>query len=423
MHLAFFTHTYPAPNSNGGAEICYAKLKEFKKKGIKVSLFIYAVEEYYNDCIKNYNKIKVLADNVHVFKADMKISLFNAILKNPYLFFKPQDEMLLPSYRFEKETHDLLKRYNPDKAYIYDWYACPPVLNYKIDKMMIVGDLLFAPHFINLKYRKLLGYEEFFYNNFSFEKIKKKISSHWTIYQRKKIQKKLFKNCKYGGCFGKYDADWLFNYGIKQSKYYPTPYNDTSTEDFLNYEKRISIKKEKFKIATGLGRLNATATSSGLYLLLNEILPKLNERIGSDKFEIHVYGDGYLRGGLEGLKNHKNIFIRGYVDDIDAELLSSDIFLLATPFLLGYRARVINCLARALPLVLHKSDTINQPELIDNYNCVFGNTSDEIVEKMIQLLTDLNKRKKIMKAARETYLKVFRPSIAVENIIREFKND
>ena len=74
---------------------------------------------------------------------------------------------------------------------------------------------MFAPHEINLKYRRLLGYQDTFFDNFNVEKIKNKIGSYWTVYQRKKIQKKLFKNCKYGGSFGKHDADWLFGHGIK----------------------------------------------------------------------------------------------------------------------------------------------------------------------------------------------------------------
>ena len=74
MHLAFFTHTYPAPNSNGGAEICYTYLKELKRKGVKVSLFIYAVNEYYEKCLKNYEKIKLLAENIHIFNADRNLS-------------------------------------------------------------------------------------------------------------------------------------------------------------------------------------------------------------------------------------------------------------------------------------------------------------------------------------------------------------
>ena len=423
MHIAFFTHTYPAPNSNGGAEVCYSFLKELKRKGIKVSLFIYAVEEYYKDCIENYEKIKDLAENIHVFKAVMKSSVLKSFLKNPYRFFKPKDEMILPAVEFENETHQLLDKYKPDKVFIYDWYACPAACNYKIKKIMIVGDLLFAPHFIGLKYRKLLGYKSSFSENFSILTLKRKIASYWSIYHRKKIQKKLFKNCEYGGSFGKDDADWLLNYGIKQSKYYPSPYNDTSTKDYLNFDKRISNKNKKFKIATGLGRLHATATSTGLHLLLNEILPLLNKKLGEDNFEIHIFGDGHLRETLQKLENFKNVLIRGFVDDIDYELFSSDIFLLATPVQFGYRVRLLNCLARALPMVLHKSDTMCQPELVDDINCSVGNNSEEIVDKMIELLTNLDKRKKIMQGARDTYLKIFEPSVAVDNILKELNND
>ena len=420
MHLAFFTHTYPAPNSNGGAEICYTYLKELKRKGVKVSLFIYAVNEYYEKCLKNYEKIKLLAENIHIFNADRNLSLLNSFIKKPWSIVKPADELILPAFKYQQETHKLLDQYNPDKIFIYDWYACPPVYNYKKEKILIVGDLLFYPNMTGLKYRKYLGYNDTLLNKLNIRNFIRNIGSRWMIFFQKKMQKKLFSLCEYGGSFGKFDADWLRKSGINHSKYYPTPYLDTSNENFLNFEKRYLNTNKKFKIATSLGRLNATATSSGLYLILNEILPILNQKLGEDNYEIHVYGDGYLRGSLSELKKKKNVFIRGYVDDIDKELLSSDVFLLASSVHLGYRCRLINCLARGLPIVIHKNDSINQPEFINEHNCMIGENSDQIVNGILKILNEKNLRKKIMIEARNTYLKYFEPKKAISKILSDF---
>ena len=424
MHIAFFTHTYPALNSNGGAEICYTMLKELQDRQIKVSLFIYAVDEYYKDCIDNYDKIKKLAENVNIFNASAfgtKKAVIKSFINNPLNFFSPENNLILPSFNFEKETHELLDSYKPDKIFIYDWFACPPAYKYNLEKMLVVGDLLFFPHVIGLKHRKLLGFEETFIDKFKLKNLRTLFGSLWGIYHRKKMQKKLFSNCDYGGSFGKYDAEWLYNSGINISKYYPTPYYDTSKKEFLDYENRVSQKNKKYKIATSLGRLHATATSSGLYLLYNDILPILNEKLGKDNFEIHIFGDGYLRGSLKKLENLDNVKIRGYVDDIDSELLSSDVFLLATNVHLGYRCRLLNCLARALPIVLHKNDTLNQPEFINEENCMIGNNSNELVDSIIKVLKDQNLKKKLMEGARQTYLDNFYPSKAVEKILNEFK--
>ena len=86
--------------------------------------------------------------------------MLNSFIKKPWSIVKPADELILPAFKYQQETHKLLDQYNPDKIFIYDWYACPPVYNYKKEKILIVGDLLFYPNMTGLKYRKYLGYND-----------------------------------------------------------------------------------------------------------------------------------------------------------------------------------------------------------------------------------------------------------------------
>ena len=74
-------------------------------------------------------------------------------------------------------------------------------------------------------------------------------------------------------------------------------------------------------------------------------------------------------------------------------------------------------------MVISKYDVINQPELIDGYNCFIGENSEDIVNKSKILLEDRNLRLKLMKNARQTYLNNFSTENSVNNILNEFDNN
>lgn len=419
MHVALFTHQYPTMHSNGGAELSYSLLKAFKNKNYKISLFILAVEEYYEKSITNKKKLEEICENVFIYRCDRKRSLINSFKSNPLNFFFPDANLILPAFDLKDKIHELLNKINPDKIFIYDWWSSPAAYTFLKPKSIIVGDLLHFPAYTTLFLQKQIGNKVNFYNT-----LRHSLATFWSMVHYSKIQKKILKNVEVAGSFGKKDAEWLKKKGILNSKYYKTPYFDVASKMFLDFESRFDLQNKKIKIATSLGRLNATATGSGLYLLKTELINLYDKIIGRDNYEIHIYGDGFLKESVASLGNEKNVFVRGYVDDIDKELLSSDVFLLATNVYLGYRCRIINGLCRGLPMVLSKYDTYNQPELKDGYNCLVGHNSDEIAKKTKEIVFNKELRMSLMKNARQTYIDNFQPDKALEDILSDLdQND
>lgn len=417
MNIALFTHQYPSMHSNGGAELSYSVLKALKNKNYKISLFILAVEEYYEKSVSNRKKLEEICENVFIYRCDRKKSLFNSFKSNPLSFFFPKENLILPAFDLKDKIHDVLKKINPDKIFIYDWWSSPAAYSFPKPKSIIVGDLLHFPAYTTLFLQKKIGNKvNFFFN------LRHAIAAFWSIINYSKIQIKILKNVEVAGSFGKKDAEWLKKKGILNSKYYKTPYFDVASKNFLDFKSRFDLKNKKIKIATSLGRLNATATGSGLYLLKTELLKIYDKIIGRENYEIHIYGDGFLKESVASLGNEKNVFVRGYVDDIDKELLSSDVFLLATNIYLGYRCRLINGLCRGLPMVLSKYDTLNQPELIDGYNCLVGNNAHEIAKKTKEIIFNKELRISLMKNARQTYIDNFQPDKVVKDIFVDLDN-
>jgi hypothetical protein len=416
MRIVFLTHCCPGLFSNGGAEICWTILDSFKKRNYKITLIILGTSEEYEKSKRNINKIKELVDDVILYKSEREDTLYNIFLKNPFYFFFPPQQILMPAFKHKQEVENVIKKLNPECIFVYDWHAAPCVIDIDIKKILIVGDLLHFPFTIGIFSKRLLGKKIVF----SFKRFFQILGTLWVIFHLKKFQIKLMNFFDSGGSFGFWDAKWLKNSGVKFSKYYKTPYYDTKK---IYFSKKIPAKfeKKKFKILTGLGRLHATATSAGLYFLYRKLIPLINKYIGEENYEIHILGDGFLNEKTEKIKNYPNVFVRGYVNDLHYEIETSDAFLLATPIFLGYRCRLLNSAALSQCLILHRSDVINQPEFISGQNCMIGNSPKEIVLNLKSVLKNSNLRKKLKKNVREMYLSNFEPSIAMEKIFEEIE--
>ena len=83
------------------------------------------------------------------------------------------------------------------------------------------------------------------------------------------------------------------------------------------------------KIVGSIGNVDATGNWLGLWMLLEKLLPELKLGFGRTKFEIHIFGSGVLDQQFEQYKSDAVVKIRGFVDDIDSEIASSDVFLVA----------------------------------------------------------------------------------------------
>jgi hypothetical protein len=416
MRIVFLTHCCPALFSNGGAETCWTILNSFKEKKYIVTLIILGVSEEYEKSKKNINKIKELVDDVILYKSEREDSLYNIFLKNPLYFFSPPLKILMPAFNHKQEVENKIKKLNPERIFVYDWHAAPCVIDIDIKKIIIVGDLLHFPFTIGIFSKRVLGKKIVF----SFKRFLQILGTLWVIYHFKKIQIKLMNYFNSGGAFGFWDSKWLNNSGVKFCKYYKTPYYDTKN---ISLSKKIPkrINKTKFKILTGLGRLHATATSAGLFYLYKKLIPLINKNIGKENYEIHILGDGYLNENTEKIKNYRNVFVRGYVEDLHYEIETSDVFLLATPIFLSYRCRLLNSAALSQCLILHRSDVINQPEFISNQNCMIGDTPEEIVLSLKKVLENSKLREKLKKNVRTMYLNNFEPSVAMKKIFEDIE--
>lgn len=196
-----------------------------------------------------------------------------------------------------------------------------------------------------------------------------------------------------------YEAEKYFNDGVKGSKFIRC----------LSPDWKFKYKKPDNKIFRILifGHKRNTALLIGLRYLANEILPKLESQI-KNKYVINIVGKYKLpKYLLKILNSYKSVRIKGFVKNLKNLIRNSNVVLLPTPIALGSRPRAIFSWSAGSCVIGHKSNQDSLPFFKNKYNCLLGNSSDEIVDHILNIKKNPLLRKKIIFNARKTFEKEF----------------
>jgi len=177
------------------------------------------------------------------------------------------------------------------------------------------------------------------------------------------------------------------------------------------------------KIAGNLGGQYATGNTFGLWFLGREILPELDRRLG-ERYEIHLYGAGSLAAPVARAVEHPRVVNRGFVDDIDAELRSAQVFLLANnndpDFVVGH-TRILHAWAVGSCLVAHRNMARAMPEIVHGENALLGETAAEIADHVVAAMNDEELRARIVAGGRATWEREFLPEVVVGRVVERIE--
>lgn len=167
------------------------------------------------------------------------------------------------------------------------------------------------------------------------------------------------------------------------------------------------------KIIGHIGGLNHSGSTYGLRFLLQEVIPHLEGALRGRSFEVHVIGGGECVPALRPLLAQKNLVVRGFVEDLDRELLESDVMLLlnnAGPYQAAFTRHLV-AWSMGLCLIAHEKSRLAIPEIAHGRNALLGNTGREIAEHIARAVSDRALNLSLRKGGRETYEKHFTPQI------------
>ncbi len=172
------------------------------------------------------------------------------------------------------------------------------------------------------------------------------------------------------------------------------------------------------QILANIGAVDATGNNYGIRYFAKELLPRLAQLGDSLAWSVSICGRGNLPDDLAKALDHPRVHIKGFVPDIDAELMSSAVVLLLNnmgPYTGGY-TRVAYAFATGACLVASDKLKRSMVELVDEENCLLGRDADEILQKVVVALTNVDIRRRLGKGARSTYEEVYHPALVASRI-------
>ena len=186
--------------------------------------------------------------------------------------------------------------------------------------------------------------------------------------------------------------------------------------------RRDAESHNTFPVLGALGLAIASGTMQGIRFWATEVLPALDRRMGDEpSWTISVCGRDVdkLPPDILARLDHPRIVIKGFVDDIDHEVLSSPVFLMcnnAGTYTGGY-TRVIYAMATGACMIAHKRLADSMPEVRHGENALLGETGEEIAALVEQAYRDPDLRKHIGRGARKTYETEYHPDAIARRLI------
>lgn len=191
--------------------------------------------------------------------------------------------------------------------------------------------------------------------------------------------------------------------------------------------------KRVVKIVGSVGNLGATGNTFALAYLGKELMPRLAERFGDRRFEVHLFGRGKTSAYVAGYLNDPRLVRRGWVEDINDEIRSADAFLVLTnvndDFLVG-NTRILLAWALRGCVIMHANSGLAMPEIAHGVNVLSGRSPDEIADWIVRVADDHELRTAIAEGGLKTFQTYYRSDVVVpkmlslvEDMVHEFEGD
>jgi hypothetical protein len=215
------------------------------------------------------------------------------------------------------------------------------------------------------------------------------------------------------------DATWYDRHGVGCS-YLPNTWPDAFGDAWPSLRRAAEGRRQGVHILGNIGVLSSTGNYYGMLYLADQVLPLLKQKLKATDFTINICGRFEFPPALDHLRREPSVAIRGFVPDIDEEMLGNHIFLVlnnAGPYPGGY-TRVIYAFSSGSCLIAHRRLAESMPELVHDENCLLGDTPEGITGLIMAAANDPALRGRIGEAARRTYLTRYRPAIIAEDLVR-----
>jgi hypothetical protein len=317
----------------------------------------------------------------------------------------------LPTHQLQPQVAELLRTAAPDAAFVYHWDSLATTHGIRdVPRLAAVDDLVHLPNLRRWQSERPAPTRAY-------------VLRSWSLLRGLAPQRRsmimLLNDCAASCAFQADAAAWLRARGAGGCVYAPAPLMDP-----LPAGARLAAdatRNGKPRILLGPSQLRATSTAAGLRLFAREILPRVEQALGREGFDVEVVGEGEPPPELARLLPHPAIHLRGRIEPADEEFSNADVQLVPTPFVLGKRVRIIVGFAFGCCVVAHTAEAVNLPELRDGDNALLGSTGAEIGDGVVRAVRDPELRERLGANARRTYEEHFHPRAAATALVRRLE--
>jgi Glycosyl transferases group 1 len=214
------------------------------------------------------------------------------------------------------------------------------------------------------------------------------------------------------------DAVWYDRHGVSCS-YLPNTWPDAYGDAYRSLRGEAEGRRRGIHMLGNIGVLSSTGNYYGMRFLADEVLPLVRRELAGRDWSINICGRFQFPPSLDRLRHEPNVAIRGFVPDIDEEMLGNHIFLLlnnAGPYPGGY-TRVIFAFSSGSCLIAHRRLAESMPELVHDENCLLGDTPESIAALIAAAASDPALRSRIGEGARRTYVERYRPALIADKLL------
>jgi glycosyltransferase involved in cell wall biosynthesis len=217
----------------------------------------------------------------------------------------------------------------------------------------------------------------------------------------------MLNECAASGAFAAHHAAWLRRAGSSGCEYLRTPVPDPGPTNRREADvPRILL----------VGHLKGAVTLEGLQRFASGVLPRLEDALGPEGFEVRLAGGYDPPPQLARLLDRPSVRLLGHVEDPAPEFLSAQVMLVPNSITLGIRVRIITAFAYGSCIVTDRANTLGIPELEHERNALVAHTPDGLARETLRALSDETLRARLGTGARETYERAFQPRVSVGRI-------
>jgi glycosyltransferase involved in cell wall biosynthesis len=392
----------PNPTVSGGSVTSWAVLTELLANGHEVTVVVLMDPELYDPSdvrvAERAARVRALgADVVEVTSGSAAYfrSRPRGAVQRVRRAWRPLDEELYPNLVDAPAVGRAVEASGAEAAFVYHFEMLAASRGLRVPRLAAVGD---PPHLSALfRFRERLPDPR---------ALRGAVRLQTQLRHQPRLLVRFLNECEASGAFAAHHANWLRRRGARECRYLHTPVPDPGPP-------RAEGGSAERPTILLVGHLKGVVTLEGLRLFATGILPRLEQELGPEGFEVRIAGGYEPPAELARALDRPSVRRLGHVEGMEDDFRAAHVLLVPNSIDLGVRVRILTGFSFGSCVVSHRANERGIPELAHGRNALVGESPEQLASQVLEAIGDDALRRRLGEGARETYERHFAPAVAV----------